>query len=779
MAQLSQARYFVYFAFVSVLLSGIFYESMATSALPDAALVIVLVVWLFVIFRTTDRLAINYVSYPTSRAGRFLTFFLFALMAMFTALFLFNFYDSLTASGLAALLVLTSFVGGFRTTKVCGYRILYPIAFVGAVGFGSLLLDFLIPQGGFAFGILGISALIIAGGVILRFRERRYPSYFITGLYVFMTALGLWLLMGFYPIWPYDFFFLEAVVAGFFFAHSNKLRGALDFRGAFNGSVMRFILAVAALLFILGIFVIFVPSFAQDVSQALSFQTGIGEFLLLKGIMPDFAVLGLGFVGFAILSMIGTKWSVPLAFVTFAAFSTFGLLTLVQSDIPGVWSPAPALSLSTGLILGTLIYYEPTFRLVSHYTPVPPGLSLSNRLRPSRKDVLHGRHGDYYFNRATDVLGVGGFGITYRGLDVKKNTYVVIKEPKLDPSKPLDSEQALKQLERESQSLEKLDFTGIIKWLDFVVQGGSYYVIEEYVQGRPLLSQGQSVVSQRGLGERDTIELTRKILYGLNYLHLHGVLHRDLNPGNVLVTPGGTVKLIDFGTSKKMTRLASTGFSAGSILAAGMDGYAPPEIASAGLVLSNSYDIYSVGGLMYLMLTGRHAPTAQALLSGADIGKDLSGRCSSNLIRIVQKAMEADARNRYQSAFEMLAAIDGLKGSFIVTDNAESYNLAGVQELTIIADEDYDPTLGQTHTGETQIMLKAKGKRNAQVGKVTFDQKVGQYSLISEPKTGFALLTRQAEKNNVTHYFLGPEAVFWLDEGNKDYRNGVFSYLQV
>lgn len=756
-------------------MTSIAYQITSQGFLVLAAFIIVLGSWFYVLFETTDKLGINYVSYPVSTTGRLLTFMLFGVSAAFSGLYLYSLVGGVGTYGLFVLMAFASLILGFRTSKACGYRILLPLTYLGVLSIGDILMGFLSSEGGYAFAGLGLLALVAVVGIVYRYRERKYPGYFITGLIFVLTSIGLQKLIAFYEPWPYAFLFLAMVVSSYLFAHGNKLRNTFDFRSAFSGTVMRLILLVASLLFVLGILQVFAPSMVEDFSQRIVLQMASGVSFLVPGVIMDIAVVCFAFLVFAILVMFGTKWSSPLTFLIFATFAALGLLSIIQSNVPGIWSPTPALAIATWLVLASVMFYEPTFKLVNRYTPVPQSLSLTARLRPPRAGALHGKHGEYQLDK-TNIIGEGGFGKTYRGVDLKTNNLVAIKEPKYDQNDRQQREQALKQLERESGSLENLNFPGIVKWLDFLPHGGSYYVVEEFVNGRHL----RKIVPSRGLNQSETVEFTRRILYGLNYLHMHGVLHRDLNPGNVMITAAGTVKLIDFGTSKKMTKMASTAFKKGSINAVGVDGYAPPEVDLVDPRISYSYDIYSVGALMYLMLTGKEAPSVRTrVLAPAQMGTDLAGRCDSKVASIVQKAMALDPQDRYQSVFETLAAIDMLRGNFILTDHSEIYNLTGIQEVTIVGDEDYTPVIGKLHNGESQVMVNAKGKRSEHIAKVEFNQKVGQFELVAEPKTSFSLWTRQAERNALKRYFLGREALFWLDEGGKDYRNGVFSYGQA
>ena len=200
-------------------------------------------------------------------------------------------------------------------------------------------------------------------------------------------------------------------------------------------------------------------------------------------------------------------------------------------------------------------------------------------------------------------IGRGGMGIVYRAVDRRRleashqQPYVALKLLSADMRR---SPETLRALEAEARRAQELSHPNIVTVFDFDRDAAHIFVVMELLQGRPL----DAVLGEAGpsgLGFEASRRLVDEICRGLAYAHERGVIHCDLKPANVFVTDPGGIKILDFGLA-----IAKRG---GSYEAAALDGYTPayasPDILE-GKPRHPSDDVYALGCLVYVMLTGRH-----------------------------------------------------------------------------------------------------------------------------------------------------------------------------
>src|SRR3954463_15668063 len=247
--------------------------------------------------------------------------------------------------------------------------------------------------------------------------------------------------------------------------------------------------------------------------------------------------------------------------------------------------------------------------------------------------------------RILSPLGSGGFGTVYLALDTWIDKKVAIKVPHRQAN--LDFGELL----QEPRLLAALNHPNIVSVLTAEKQDGIFFIVMEYVPGETL----ESLIIREG-----TLELTRALDYtcqicnAVDYAHRQGVIHRDLRPGNVLVTEQGMVKVADFGTSRFL-EIAAHGPTV-----IGSPPYMAPEQFHGKAVFAS--DLYSLGVTMYQMLTGTLPYDTPA---PADLDKLMSGELVSpprlknpaipkNISDIVMKAMAPEPAARYQRATDLL-----------------------------------------------------------------------------------------------------------------------------
>jgi serine/threonine protein kinase len=255
-------------------------------------------------------------------------------------------------------------------------------------------------------------------------------------------------------------------------------------------------------------------------------------------------------------------------------------------------------------------------------------------------------------------IGKGGMGIVYKALDSTTQKSVAIKV--LPPT--MVDRVTVERFNREIHAMSRLQHPNVLKVYDFGMTKGKHYFAMEFVEGESL----KAMIRRKGsLSIKETLDIVSQVGDALAYAHKEGMIHRDIKPGNIMITKKGEVKVMDFGLVQiaGITRVTAEGSAVGT------PEYMSPEQITDGEVDSRT-DIYSLGVVMYEMLTGHppfEANTYQAIMmkhkyeTPPPISK-LRPEVPLELEKIVMKTMAKNVVHRYQKIEELLNDINRLKG---------------------------------------------------------------------------------------------------------------------
>ncbi|WP_298706234.1 protein kinase domain-containing protein, partial [uncultured Veillonella sp.] len=192
-------------------------------------------------------------------------------------------------------------------------------------------------------------------------------------------------------------------------------------------------------------------------------------------------------------------------------------------------------------------------------------------------------------------IGVGGMADVFKGKDTLLGRIVAIK---ILHANFAGDEEFVAKFKREAQAAGKLNHPNIVSMYDVGFDQGYNYIVMEYVEGQTLK---EYIVNHKQISVDQAVKFTIAIAEGLEHAHAMGIVHCDIKPHNVLITTSGRIKVTDFGIARAMNA-GNTIMYTNSIM--GSAHYLSPEQAS-GKPVNGSTDIYSLGAVLYEMLTGR------------------------------------------------------------------------------------------------------------------------------------------------------------------------------
>lgn len=272
---------------------------------------------------------------------------------------------------------------------------------------------------------------------------------------------------------------------------------------------------------------------------------------------------------------------------------------------------------------------------------------------------------DKYIGRKLDgryeireLIGVGGMANVYKAFDVLENRIVAVK---ILREEYMDNDEFMRRFRNESRAISLLDHPNIVKVYDVIFSNRIQSIVMEYIDG---ITLKEYIEQEHVLRWKEAVYFTVQILKALQHAHDKGIVHRDIKPHNIMLLSNGQIKITDFG----IARFSRSNTKTITDKAIGSVHYISPEQASGAFTDARS-DLYSLGVLMFEMLTGKLPFEADSLVSVAikqiqsqpTLPRSINPDIPEGLQDIVMRAMQKDAAKRYQSAAEMLHDIEEFK----------------------------------------------------------------------------------------------------------------------
>ncbi len=277
-----------------------------------------------------------------------------------------------------------------------------------------------------------------------------------------------------------------------------------------------------------------------------------------------------------------------------------------------------------------------------------------------------------------EIIGVGGMAVVYKAYDNIDDRIVAVKILK---EEFLANEEFRRRFKNESKAIAVLSHPNIVKVFDVSFGDRLQYIVMEHVEG---ITLKEYIEQQEVINSKEVVYFTTQILRALQHAHDKGIVHRDIKPQNILLLQNGNIKVTDFGIARFSRSETRTMTEA----AIGSVHYVSPEQAR-GDMTDEKTDIYSIGVLMYEMLTGELPFQSDNAISVAlmQVNEDAVPPSSINedvptgLEQITMRAMQKNQKERYQSAAEMLLDIEEYKRnpavvfdySYFVDDNPTKF----------------------------------------------------------------------------------------------------------
>jgi DNA segregation ATPase FtsK/SpoIIIE-like protein len=361
------------------------------------------------------------------------------------------------------------------------------------------------------------------------------------------------------------------------------------------------------------------------------------------------------------------------------------------------------------------------YTLVSSLTTTPTtamdsveGETIPLNAGTGKGSILSGRY------EILNELGRGGMGVVYKAIDKTTHKYVAIKV--LHPHIAIDQEY-VQRFHHEAKAALKLSSPYIVPTLSIEEDHGLHYIVMGYVEGKTGEETLSKLIQKRGiLNEQDAKRIIQQVCEGLKVAHEQGVVHRDIKSQNIIIDKDGNALITDFGIAKLAgaTKLTKTG----QVL--GTPEYASPEQIQGKKEIDQRSDIYSLGVVMYEMLTGKVPFTADTpiavgikhLNEAPESPRKINSDIDEQIENIILKCMAKEPQNRFNNIDELLSAIEGKitvskqKFNNVVKPTKVNYTIAIVAVIlllgSIIGYAIYNNFMQQAEQAKQQAIQKQR-----------------------------------------------------------------------
>lgn len=312
-----------------------------------------------------------------------------------------------------------------------------------------------------------------------------------------------------------------------------------------------------------------------------------------------------------------------------------------------------------------------------------------------------------------ELIGVGGMAVVYKAYDNIDDRIVAVKILK---EEYLANEDFRRRFKNESKAIAVLSHPNIVKVYDVSFGDRLQYIVMEYVDG---ITLKEYIEQQKVIDWKEAVHFTTQILRALQHAHDKGIIHRDIKPQNIMLLPNGNIKVADFGIARFSRNETKTMTES----AIGSVHYISPEQAR-GEVTDNKADIYSVGVVLYEMITGQLPFQSESAVSVAIMQlqadpkkpRELNPMIPVGLEQITMHAMEKNVEDRYQSAAEMLMDLDELKRNPAVTfdytcfvdKEPTKFVPTGAAGLAVPRSEEEEPVAEEAYSSDAQLAKRKK-----------------------------------------------------------------------
>lgn len=312
-----------------------------------------------------------------------------------------------------------------------------------------------------------------------------------------------------------------------------------------------------------------------------------------------------------------------------------------------------------------------------------------------------------------ELIGVGGMAVVYKAYDNIDDRIVAVKILK---EEYLANEDFRRRFKNESKAIAVLSHPNIVKVYDVSFGDRLQYIVMEYVDG---ITLKEYIEQQKVIDWKEAVHFTTQILRALQHAHDKGIIHRDIKPQNIMLLPNGNIKVADFGIARFSRNETKTMTES----AIGSVHYISPEQAR-GEVTDNKADIYSVGVVLYEMITGQLPFQSESAVSVAIMQlqadpkkpRELNPMIPVGLEQITMHAMEKNVEDRYQSAAEMLMDLDELKRNPAVTfdytcfvdKEPTKFVPTGAAGLAVPRSGEEEPVAEEAYSSDAQLAKRKK-----------------------------------------------------------------------